>query len=87
MERRLARSESRKDRIEEGCHATDSGHLGEGAEPEQMDRMAQRLTQVFSEEAQVEAKHISLALVEVEADGFAEAGELVTDRRKHEAKG
>ncbi len=35
----------------------------------------------------VSHKYISLSLVEVEADGFAEAGELVVDRRKRETKG
>ncbi len=45
------------------------------------------MTEVLSEKAQVDPKYISLSLLEVEADGFAEAGELVVDRRKREAKG
>ncbi|MFB3061912.1 MAG: 4-oxalocrotonate tautomerase family protein [Candidatus Binatia bacterium] len=58
-----------------------------GRTTEQKRRIAQRLTEVLSEEAQVDRKYISLSLVEVEADGFAEGGELVMDRRKREAKG
>ncbi len=61
--------------------------LVKGRTTEQKRRIAQRLTEVLSEEAQVDPKYISLSLVEVEADGFAEAGELVVDRRKREAKG
>ncbi len=61
--------------------------LVKGRTTEQKHRIAQRLTEVLSEEAQVDPKYISLSLVEVEADGFAEAGELVVDRRKREAKG
>ncbi len=61
--------------------------LVKGRTTEQKRRIAQRLTEVLSEEAQVDRKHISLSLVEVEADGFAEGGELVMDRRKREAKG
>ncbi len=61
--------------------------LVKGLTTEQKRRIAQRLTEVLSEEAQVDPKYISLSLVEVEADGFAEAGELVVDRRKREAKG
>ncbi len=61
--------------------------LVKGRTTEQKRRIAQRLTQVLSEEAQVDPKYISLSLVEVEADGFAEGGELVLDRRKREAKG
>lgn len=61
--------------------------LVKGRTTEQKRRIAERLTEVLAEEAQVDPKYISLALVEVEADGFAEAGELVLDRRKREAKG
>ncbi len=61
--------------------------LVKGRTTEQKRRIAQRLTEVLSEEAQVDPKYISPSLVEVEADGFAEAGELVVDRRKREAKG
>ncbi len=61
--------------------------LVKGRTTEQKRRIAQRLTEILSEEAQVDPKYISLSLVEVEADGFAEAGELVVDRRKREAKG
>ena len=61
--------------------------LVKGRTTEQKRRIAQRLTEVLSEEAQVDPKYISLSLVEVEADGFAEGGELVVDRRKREAKG
>ncbi len=61
--------------------------LVKGRTTEQKRRIAQRLTEVLSEEAQVDPKDISLSLVEVEADGFAEAGELVVDRRKRETKG
>ncbi len=61
--------------------------LVKGRTTEQKRRIAQRLTEVLSEEAQVDRKYISLSLVEVEADGFAEGGELVMDRRKREAKG
>ncbi len=61
--------------------------LVKGRTTEQKRRIAQRLTEVLSEEAQVDPKYISLSLVEVEADGFAEAGELVVDRRKRETKG
>lgn len=61
--------------------------LVKGRTTEQKRRIARRLTEVLSEEARVDSKYISLSLVEVEADGFAEAGELVVDRRKHEAKG
>jgi 4-oxalocrotonate tautomerase len=61
--------------------------LVKGRTTQQKRRMAKRLTDVLSEEAAVESRYISLALVEVEADGFAEAGELVLDRRRREAKG
>ncbi len=61
--------------------------LVKGRTTEQKRRIAQRLTEVLSEEAQVDRKYISLSVVEVEADGFAEGGELVMDRRKREAKG
>ncbi len=61
--------------------------LVKGRTTEQKRRIAQRLTEILSEEAQVDPKYISLSLVEVEADGFAEAGELVVDRRKRETKG
>ncbi len=61
--------------------------LVKGRTTEQKRRIAQRLTEVLSEEAQVDPKYISLSLVEVEADGFAEGGELVVDRRRREAKG
>ncbi len=61
--------------------------LVKGRTTEQKRRIAQRLTEVLSEEAQVDPKYTSLSLVEVEADGFAEAGELVVDRRKRETKG
>jgi 4-oxalocrotonate tautomerase len=61
--------------------------LVKGRTTEQKRRIAQRLTEVLSEEAQVDRKYISLSLVEVGADGFAEGGELVMDRRKREAKG
>jgi len=61
--------------------------LVKGRTTEQKRRIAQRLTEVLSEETQVDPKYISLSLVEVEADGFAEAGELVVDRRKRETKG
>ena len=60
--------------------------LVKGRTTEQKRRIAQRLTEVLSEEAQVDHKYISLSLVEVEADGFAEGGELVMDRRKRETK-
>ncbi len=60
--------------------------LVKGRTTEQKRRIAQRLTEVLSEEAQVDRKYISLSLVEVEADGFAEGGELVMDRRKRETK-
>lgn len=60
--------------------------LVKGRTTEQKRRMARRLTDALSEEAQVEPRYISLSLVEVEADGFAEAGELVLDRRKRERK-
>ncbi len=61
--------------------------LVKGRTTEQKRRIAQRLTEILSEEAQVDPKYISLSLVEVEADGFAEASELVVDRRKRETKG
>ncbi len=61
--------------------------LVKGRTTEQKRRIAQRLTEVLSEEAQVDPKYISLSLLEVEANGFAEGGELVVDRRKREAKG
>lgn len=60
--------------------------LVKGRTTEQKRRMAKRLTDVLSEEGQVEPRYISLSLVEVEADGFAEAGELVLDRRARESK-
>lgn len=61
--------------------------LVEGRTTEQKRRIAERLTEVLSEAAGVDRKYISLSLVEVKADGFAEGGELVVDRRKREAKG
>ncbi len=61
--------------------------LVKGRTTEQKRRIAQRLTEVLSEEAQVDPKYISLSLLEVEGDGFAEGGEHVVDRRKREAKG
>lgn len=61
--------------------------LVRGRSTEQKRRIAERLTQALSEEAQVDPKYISLALVEVEPDGFAEAGELVIDRRRREGEG
>jgi len=60
--------------------------LVKGRTTEQKRRIAKRLTEVLSEEAEVETKYISLSLVEVESDGFAEAGELVLDRRRRERK-
>lgn len=60
--------------------------LVKGRTTEQKRRIARRLTEVLSEEAEVETKYISLSLVEVESDGFAEAGELVLDRRKRERR-
>jgi 4-oxalocrotonate tautomerase family enzyme len=53
--------------------------LCKGRTTEQKRRIARRLTDVLSEEAKVETKYISLSLVEVELDGFAEAGEMVHD--------
>lgn len=58
--------------------------LVKGRTTEQKRRMAKRLTEVLSEEAQVDPRYVSLSLVEVEPDGFAEAGELVLDRRNRE---
>lgn len=58
--------------------------LVKGRTTEQKRRIARRLTDVLSEEAQVDPKYISLSLVEVEVDGFAEAGELALDRRRRE---
>lgn len=58
--------------------------LVKGRTTEQKRRLAQRLTEVLSEEAKVDPKYVSLSLVEVEPDGFAEAGELVLDRRVRE---
>ena len=58
--------------------------LVKGRTTEQKRRIARRLTDALSEEAQVDPKYISLSLVEVEADGFAEAGELVLDRRRRD---
>ncbi|MBI4591204.1 MAG: tautomerase family protein [Candidatus Rokubacteria bacterium] len=55
-----------------------------GRTTEQKRRIAERLTRALSEEGKVEPKYISLSLVEVEADGFAEGGELVLDRRQRE---
>jgi 4-oxalocrotonate tautomerase len=60
--------------------------LVKGRTTEQKRRLAKRLTEVLSEEAKVDAKYISLSLVEVESDGFAEAGELALDRRAREEK-
>lgn len=60
--------------------------LVKGRTTDQKRRIARRLTEVLSEEAKVEPKYISLSLVEVESDGFAEAGELVLDRRKREER-
>jgi 4-oxalocrotonate tautomerase family enzyme len=48
----------------------------------QKPRIAERLTAVLAEEAEVDARYISVSLIEVEPDGFAEAGELVVDRRE-----
>lgn len=58
--------------------------LVKGRTTEQKRRVARRLTEVLAEEAQVEPSYISLSLIEVEPDGFAEAGELVLDRRARE---
>lgn len=58
--------------------------LVKGRTTEQKRRIAKRLTEVLSEEAQVDPRYVSLSLVEVEPDGFAEAGELVLDRRNRE---
>lgn len=60
--------------------------LVKGRTTEQKRRIAKRLTDVLSEEAQVDRKYISLSLVEVELDGFAEAGELALDRRSREGR-
>lgn len=58
--------------------------LVKGRTTEQKRRIAKRLTEVLSEEAKVDPKYVSLSLVEVESDAFAEAGELVLDRRSRE---
>ena len=58
--------------------------LVKGRTTEQKRRIARRLTEILSEEAKVDKKYISLSLVEVESDGFAEAGEIVLDRRRRE---
>ena len=60
--------------------------LVKGRTTEQKRRLAKRLTDILSEEAQVDPRYISLSLVEVELDGFAEAGELVLDRRRREGR-
>lgn len=60
--------------------------LVKGRTTEQKRRIARRLTEVLSEEAKVDPRYISLSLVEVESDAFAEAGELVLDRRAHEER-
>jgi 4-oxalocrotonate tautomerase len=60
--------------------------LVKGRTTEQKRRIARRLTEVLSEEAKVDLRYISLSLVEVESDAFAEAGELVLDRRAREEK-
>ncbi len=60
--------------------------LVKGRTTDQKRRIAKRLTEVLSEEAQVDPRYISLSLVEVEPDGFAEAGELVLDRRSRERR-
>lgn len=52
---------------------------------EQKRQIAERLTTALAEEAGVDRRYISLSLIEVEPDGFAEAGELVVDRRAREA--
>lgn len=49
-------------------------------------RMSERLTHVLAEEAKVEPQDISLAIVEVEAEAFAEGGELALDRRQRLAR-
>ena len=61
--------------------------LVEGRTTEQKRRIAERLTEVLSAEAKVDRKYISVSLVEVKADGFAEGGELVVDWRRREAMG
>lgn len=60
--------------------------LVRGRTTEQKRRIAERLTAVLAEEAGVQAKYISLSLIEVEPDGFAEGGELVLDRRARESR-
>lgn len=60
--------------------------LVEGRSTEQKRRIARRLTDGLAEEAHVDPKYISLSIVEVKADGFAEAGELVLDRRAREGR-
>ena len=60
--------------------------LVKGRSTEQKRRIAKRLTEVLSEEAKVDPKYVSLSLVEVESDAFAEAGELVLDRRVREER-
>lgn len=60
--------------------------LVKGRTTEQKRRIARRLTEVLSEEAKVDPRYISLSLVEVESDAFAEAGELVLDRRAREER-
>jgi len=55
-----------------------------GRTTEQKRALPKRLTEALSEETQVDPRYVSLSLLEVEADGFAEAGELVLDRRTRE---
>jgi phenylpyruvate tautomerase PptA (4-oxalocrotonate tautomerase family) len=43
-------------------------------------RIAKCLIEALSQEAKIELKYIPLCLLQVESDGFTEAGELVLDR-------
>lgn len=60
--------------------------LVRGRTTEQKRRIAGGFTAILAEEARIEPRYISLSLIEVEADGFGEGGELVADRRAREAR-
>lgn len=59
--------------------------LVKGRTTEQKQRIAERMTDVLVEEAGVKREWISLSIIEVEEDSFAEGGVLARDLRKRSA--
>ena len=60
--------------------------LVKGKTTEQKQRIAERVTDVLVEETGAKRERVSLSIIEVEDDGFAERGVLIRELRKRERR-